>query len=96
MSRHQNIALRDVVHATIQMRLRLGAMVSHELRSLDHLENARWHVEQGVSVGMSGLKQQHPCLALRGEPGSRHASGRTTANHYVVKRLGHGLNSLVP
>ncbi len=54
----QHVALGDVVDPSVQMRLRLCPVVTHEFGAVDHLEDARRHVEQGVAVGMPGFEQQ--------------------------------------
>ncbi len=85
----EHVALRDVVPAPVEMRLRLGGVVAHELRAADHLEDARRHVEQRVPVRMPALEQQNPPPTLARELRGQDASRGTAADDDVIEGLGH-------
>ena len=88
----QHVPLGNVVRAPVQMRLRHGRVVFHELRAVDHLEDARWHVQQRVTVGMPPLQQQDAAAALRHKLARRHAAGRAATDNDMVEFLArHGI-----
>ena len=54
----EHVRLRDVMRPTVEMRLRLSRVIAHVLAAVDHLEDARRHVEEGMAVRMTGFEQQ--------------------------------------
>ena len=63
----ENVALRYVMSAAVQMLLWNCLMIGHELAALDHLEDARGHVEKRMAMGMARLEQEHARVFLRHE-----------------------------
>ena len=60
--------------AIVEMFLRHRLVIAHELRAVDHLEDAGRHVEQRMAVRMPALEQQHARPAIGHQPGGRHAA----------------------
>ena len=83
----EHIALRDVVRAAVEMRLRHGRVVLHVLAAVDHLEDAGRHVEQRMVVRMPRLEQQNAMVALGDQLRRGDTAGRPAADDDVVELL---------
>ncbi len=70
----EDVALRNVVHASAELLLRHGVVIAHELAAVDHLEDARRHVDERMAMRMSRLQQQHARPALLDETRRRDAA----------------------
>ena len=80
----EDVALRNVVNAAAEMFLRHGLVVPHELAAVDHLEDARRHIEQRMSVRMASLQKEHPGVGLD-QPRRGHTARRPTADDDVIE-----------
>ena len=72
------------MHTAAEVFLRYGPVIAHELAAVDHLEDARRHVEQRMAVRMAGLEQQHSSPGLDQARG-RHAARRAAAHHDMIE-----------
>ena len=77
--------LWDFMYSSVQVWLGLGPMIAHEFRAIDHLEDARGHVQKRMSVGMASLQQQDSNIAFSYQSGCYNTSRRATADHDIVK-----------
>ena len=80
----EHVALGNVMDPSPQMSLRLGLVIAHELRAIDHLEDARRHVEQRVVVGRARLQKQHPGTLLAHQAGGYHAPGGPAPDNNMI------------
>ena len=85
----QHIALRNVVHAAIEMVLRHRLVIAHELRAIDHLEDARRHVEQRMPVRVAAFEKQYAGTAIVHQPRGGNTPRRSAAHHDVIITLFH-------
>ena len=83
----QDVALRYVVYPAVEMVLRRGPVVPHEFGAVDHLEDARRHVQQRMPVRMPRLEKQDAGSALARQTGGGDAARRSSADDDVIERL---------
>ena len=89
----QDVALRDIVRAPVQVLLRNGLVVAHEFAAVDHLEDAGRHVQQGMAVRVTGLEQENASARLFDEPRRGDAAGRAAADNDMIEGFRHGARS---
>ncbi len=73
--------------ATVQVRLGDRGVVVHELGAVDHLEDARRHVEKGVAVRMPAFQQEDAVPAIGHQPGGGDTARRAAADDDVIEFL---------
>jgi hypothetical protein len=63
-------------------------VVAHEFAAVDHLEDARRHIEQRMVVRMARFKKQHATASLD-QPRCGHAASSATTYNDVIEFLSH-------
>jgi hypothetical protein len=64
-------------------------VVPHEFAAVDHLEDARRHVQRGMAVGVTGFQQKDASASLLYEPRRGDATRRTAADNDMIEGLRH-------
>ena len=77
------------MYPAVQMLLRNGLMIAHKFAAIDHLEDAWRHVEQWMSVRITGFKQKGSHPSRTSKLGCRHTTGGTATHNDIVVVLGH-------
>src|ERR1700677_1317570 len=64
-------------------------MVAHEFAAVDHLEDARRHVQQRMAVRVASFEQENAGARVFSEPRRGDAPGRAAADNDMIESFRH-------